>query len=312
VWDGNEVWLLTAGGALFAAFPNVYATVFSGFYLAMMLVLFCLIFRATSLEYRFKAGTGRSAKWWDAAFFLGSTVAALLLGVALGNIVRGIHIDAAGEYGGTFWNLLNPLALVIGLTGLAMIIVHGASWIAIKTDGALRSRAVAVRSVAHWVFLLLVAVATLCTALIVPDQAKAVVTNPVGIIAIIVLVLGLAAARWAMVTKKDGYAFAGSALGILGLVAIMAVGNYPSLVPAIDTPDRALTIANSASSHKTLLVMLIIACIGVPIVLAYTALVYKSFWGRVQTVAVAAGKAAGKGAAKNAKSGAKGGKKGGR
>ncbi len=294
VWDGNEVWLLTAGGALFAAFPAVYATVFSGFYLAMMLVLFCLIFRAVSLEWSEKAaGAKRGFRGWDLAFFLGSTVAALLLGVALGNVVRGVPVGLDGEFAGSFFDLLNPLALVIGLTGLAMIVVHGASWTAVKTDGALRARAAAVRSWAHWVFVLLVAVATICAALIVPEQAKAVVTNPVGIIAVIVLVLGIVLSRFAMMRKSDGLAFTGSAAGILGLVAIMAVGNYPALVPALGTPERSLTIANSASSHLTLLVMLIIACIGVPVVLAYTALVYKSFWGRVKT---AAGDAKGGGA----------------
>ncbi len=284
VWDGNEVWLLTAGGALFAAFPAVYATVFSGFYLAMMLVLFALIFRAVSLDYSEKAaGAKQGFRGWDLAFFLGSTVAALLLGVALGNIVRGIPIGLDGEFAGGFFDLLNPLALVIGLTGLAMIIVHGASWTSVKTSGVVRDRAVAVRSWAHWVFVLLVAVATICAALIVPEQAKAVVGNPVGIVALVVLVLGIAAARYGMMRKKDWLALIGSALGILGLVAIAAVGNYPAVVPALNTPERSLTIANSASSHLTLLVMLIIACIGVPIVLAYTALVYKSFWGKVKS-----------------------------
>jgi cytochrome d ubiquinol oxidase subunit II len=283
VWDGNEVWLLTAGGALFAAFPAVYATVFSGFYLAMMLVLFSLIFRAVSLDYSQKeAGAKAGFRGWDLAFFLGSTVAALLLGVALGNVVRGIPIGLDGEFSGGFLDLLNPLALVIGLTGLAMIIVHGASWTAVKTAGALRSRAVAVRSWAHGVFVLLVAVATICAALIVPEQAKAVVGNPVGIVALVVLVLGIILARYAMLRQKDGLALVGSAFGILGLVAIAAVGNYPAVVPAQGTPERSLTIANSASSHLTLLVMLIIACIGVPIVLGYTGLVYRSFWGKVK------------------------------
>jgi cytochrome d ubiquinol oxidase subunit II len=284
VWDGNEVWLLTAGGALFAAFPAVYATVFSGFYLAMMLVLFCLIFRAVSLDYSEKEKGGKTGfRGWDLAFFLGSTVAALLLGVALGNVVRGIPIGLDGEFAGGFFDLLNPLALVIGLTGLAMIIVHGACWTVVKTAGALSSRAAAVRSWAHWVFVLLVAVATICAALIVPEQAKAVVGNPVGIVALVVLVLGIVLARFAMMRKKDGLALVGSAFGILGLVAIAAVGNYPAVVPALGTPERSLTIANSASSHLTLLVMLIIACIGVPIVLAYTALVYRSFWGKVKS-----------------------------
>jgi cytochrome bd ubiquinol oxidase subunit II len=278
IWDGNEVWLLTAGGALFAAFPKVYATVFSGFYLALMLVLFSLIFRAVSLEFR---ATGGAARGWDLAFFLGSAVAALLFGVALGNVVRGIPIDAAGEFAGTFFSLLNPLALVIGILGLCMFIVHGASWAALKTEGALRARAAAVRSVAHWVFVLLVGVATVVTALVVPEQPKAVLGNPVGWVMLLILVVGIVGTRVSITRKRDGWAFLGSAAGILGLVGIMAVGNYPSLVPALDTPERSLTISNSASSDLTLTVMLIIAIIGVPLVLIYTAIVYRSFKGRI-------------------------------
>jgi cytochrome bd ubiquinol oxidase subunit II len=279
LWDGNEVWLLTAGGALFAAFPAVYATVFSGFYLAMMLVLFCLILRAVSIEY---GGKGTRTRGWDLTFFLASTIAALLLGVALGNIVRGVPIGADGEFSGNFFDLLNPLALIIGLTGLAMVVFHGACYACLKTEGALQKRATAVRSKVHWVFLVLVALATLAAGLIVPAHVKAVVTNPVGWVAILVLIVGLVAARYAMMRKRDGLAFCGSAFGILALVGIVAVGNHPALVPALDTPERSLTIANSHSSHLTLLVMLIITCIALPIVLGYTALVYKAFWGKVR------------------------------
>jgi cytochrome d ubiquinol oxidase subunit II len=260
IWDGNEVWLLTAAGALFAAFPKVYATVFSGFYLALMLVLFCLIFRAVSLEFRSQGG---SARGWDWAFFLGSTIAGLLFGVALGNIVRGIPIDAQGEFAGSFFDLLNPLALVIGILGLCMFIVHGASWVALKTSGELRSRAVAVRSVAHWVFIILVAVATVTAALIVPEQVKAVIGNPIGWVMLLLMTAGIVGARLGVAKKRDGIVFLGSAAGIAGLVGIAAVGNYP------------------ASSDLTLTVMLVIALIGVPVVLAYTILVYRSFRGRI-------------------------------
>ena len=278
IWDGNEVWLLTAGGALFAAFPKVYATVISGFYLAMMLVLFSLIFRAVSLEYRVP---GNKNTGWDWAFFLGSTVAALLFGVAFGNVIRGIPVDAHGEFAGNFFTLLNPFALLIGILGLCMMLVHGAAWIALRTQGALQKRAAAVLSIAHWVFVALAAVATIVAATAESGQARRVVGNPLGWIMIVVLVAGLVITRVFIARKRDGFAFIGSALGILGLVGIAAVGNYPNLVPALGNPERSLTVSNSASSHLTLLAMGIIALIGVPIVLAYTALVYSKFKGRM-------------------------------
>jgi cytochrome d ubiquinol oxidase subunit II len=201
--------------------------------------------------------------------------------VALGNIVRGIPIDAQGEFAGSFFDLLNPLALVIGILGLCMFIVHGASWVALKTSGELRSRAVAVRSVAHWVFIILVAVATVTAALIVPEQVKAVIGNPIGWVMLLLMTAGIVGARLGVAKKRDGIVFLGSAAGIAGLVGIAAVGNYPALVPALGTPERSLTISNSASSDLTLTVMLVIALIGVPVVLAYTILVYRSFRGRI-------------------------------
>ena len=199
----------------------------------------------------------------------------------MGNVVRGIPIDAQGEFAGTFFDLLNPLALTIGILGLCMFVVHGASWVALKTSGALRDRAAAVRSVAHWVFVALVAVATVTAALVVPEQVKAVIGNPFGWVMLLLLAAGIVGARVGIAWRRDGLAFLGSAAGIVGLVGIAAVGNYPALVPALGTPERSLTINNSASSDLTLTVMLVIALIGVPVVLAYTILVYRSFRGRI-------------------------------
>ena len=280
VWDGNEVWLLTAGGALFAAFPAVYATVFSGFYLAMMLVLFCLIFRAVSLEPRVQRQRNTA---WDWAFFIGSTLPALLFGVAIGNIVRGVPIDAQGEFGGTFFTLLNPFSLLVGVLGLSMFLKHGAAWIALRTDGALQRRGAKVLSVAHWVFIALFVVTTIVAATTQTDQVKRVIDNALGWIMIVVILAGIVLTRWGIARKRDGYAFIGSALDMLGLVGLMAVGNYPNLLPALNDPTRSLTVGNSHSSHLTLMVMGIIALIGVPLVLAYTALVYTKFKGRISS-----------------------------
>ncbi len=161
VWDGNEVWLLTGGGALFAAFPAVYASTFSGFYLAIMLVLFGLILRAVSIEYR-----GRDEgfkKMWDAAFFVGSLLPALLVGVAVGNVIRGIPLDAHGDYTGTFFQLLNWYSLLIGLLGLCAIVTHGAAWLAMKLDGPVQERAIKVRGISQIVCVLLFVLATVAT-----------------------------------------------------------------------------------------------------------------------------------------------------
>lgn len=279
VWDGNEVWLLTAGGALFAAFPAVYATVFSGFYLALMLVLFGLILRAVSLEFR--ARDEAWARVWDMAFFLGSAVPSLLFGVAVGNLVRGVPLDANGVYAGTFFTLLNPYALLIGLVGLAMFIAHGAAWAAVKTSGGLQARAIRVRSAAHWAFTALAVVATVATAWMVPQQFSRNLSGAAGLVMALLLAAGIVYARLEMARGRDSGSFLGSAASIIGLVGLWFAGNFPALVPALGDARRSLTIHNAASSSLTLTVMLTIALIGVPLVLAYTVIIYRVFAGKV-------------------------------
>ena len=277
VWDGNEVWLLTAGGALFAAFPAVYATVFSGFYLALMLVLFALIFRAVSFEFR-----TQDPAWgglWDWAFFLGSLLPALLFGVAAGNIVRGIPLTPGGLYAAGFFELLNPFALVAGLTGLAFFIAHGAGWLAIKTEGDLRGRVVAILKPAQYTFVALLAVLTLTTWLVVPQRFFAVLTSPAGWLGIVLTWGGVIAALLMSGRGKDLFAFYGTSASIVGLVVMWAAAIFPNIVPSLG-PGASMSIYAVSSSQLTLTVMLIIAVIGVPIMLAYTALVYSKFVGK--------------------------------
>lgn len=279
-WDGNEVWLLTAGGALFAAFSPVYATVFSGFYLALILVLAGLIFRAVSLEFR--SHDPAWSRFWDAAFIGGSALPALLFGVAAGNIVRGIPLDPAGDFAGSFFTLLNPFALLVGILGLAMFLSHGAAWAALKSEGALRDRAVALRSRLHWAFVVLLAATTAAAAIAAPDRFSTNLTRPLGWIAVAALVTGLVLARAAMLRERDLLAFAGSAISAVALVGLWAVGNFPYLVPVRGSAGgESLTAYNASSSDLTLTVMLSVAAIGVPVVLGYTALVYRVFRGRV-------------------------------
>jgi cytochrome bd ubiquinol oxidase subunit II len=282
VWDGNEVWLITGAGAIFAAFPMVYAMTFSGFYLAIMLVLFGLILRAVSLEFRH-----RDSSWsavWDGAFFLGSLVPALLVGVALGNVIRGVPMDAEGNYIGTFFDLLNPYALLVGVTGLSLIVQHGSAWLAVKSDGELHERALRYRRATFWICAVLAVATSVATILAVSRASDNVFGRPAGWLFLAITAIGLLSTIWQMM-KEGGElgSFLGSAVVIIGLAGIVAVGNFPDMVPARGTPAAtSLTVARAASEHLTLLVMLIIALVFVPIVLVYTTLVYRTFWGKTK------------------------------
>ncbi len=282
VWDGNEVWLLTGAGAIFAAFPMVYAMTFSGFYLAIMLVLFGLILRAVSLEFRH-----RDSAWapvWDGAFFLGSLVPSLLVGVALGNVIRGVPMDAQGNYIGTFWDLLNPYSLLVGVTGLFLIVQHGAAWLTVKSEGELHERALKWRRLTFWVCAVLAIATSLATILTVSRSSDLVFGRPAGWLFIAVALIGILYTVWAMY-KEGGElrSFIGSAIVIIGFAGIAAVGNFPDMVPARGTPPTtSLTVERAASGHLTLLVMLILALVFVPLVLLYTALIYKTFWGKTK------------------------------
>jgi cytochrome bd ubiquinol oxidase subunit II len=282
VWDGNEVWLLTGAGAIFAAFPMVYAMTFSGFYLAIMLVLFGLILRAVSLEFRHRDSAWASV--WDGAFFLGSLVPSLLVGVALGNVIRGVPMDVQGNYIGTFWDLLNPYSLLVGITGLALLTQHGAAWISIKSDGELHERAWRWRKASFWVCAVLAISTSVATILTVSRASDLVFGRPAGWLFLAIAVIGILYTVYAMYLKSSALqSFVGSAIIIIGFAGIAAVGNFPDMVPARGTPAAtSLTVERAASGHLTLLVMLILAVVFVPIVLVYTALIYKTFWGKTK------------------------------
>lgn len=282
-WDGNEVWLLTGGGALFAAFPHVYATVFSGFYLALMLVLFALILRAVTFEFRSRVESPRWRAFWDAVLCGSSFLPALLTGVAVGNLIRGVPLSADMEYAGTFFTLLNPFALLVGLTGLAMFVTHGALYLMMKTEGAVAQRAEqwAKRAWAAWLAL------TLLTMVAAPFAAPERYTDkPVAIWGLPLLVAGmLGLTRFHLARGDAGKAFTFSALSIGALMALFGASCFPYLVPASNGVQIAgyagLSIYNASASQRTLTVMAVIALIGVPIVLAYTAYIYRLFRGKV-------------------------------
>jgi cytochrome d ubiquinol oxidase subunit II len=281
VWDGNEVWLLTAGGALFAAFPPVYATAFSSMYLALVILLLGLIFRAASLEFRSKveSRTWRSA--WDVGFAVGSIVPALLFGVAAGNIVSGMPLDGAGHYTGTFLGLLGPHALLVGLTGLAMFATHGALYIVVKTDGELATRA---RTWAWWAWIALVAlfaVTTVAMLLARPRLLANFEAAPPLFLVPGLVVTGLVGIAAGLRRGRAVLAFLSSATTIAALVATAGISIFPYLVPALGQPELGLTIHDSSASMKSLQIMLVLAGLGMPLVLLYTVYIYRTFRGKV-------------------------------
>jgi cytochrome d ubiquinol oxidase subunit II len=282
VWDGNEVWLLTAGGALFAAFPPVYASVFSGFYMALMLLLLALIFRAVSMEFRGKVESDGWRRLWDLGFGLGSLLPAVLFGVAVGNIMRGIPLDGDGNFTGTFFSLLNPFALATGLLSLAAFVCHGAIYMGLKSEGELREsmRKAASRAWIGWVALYVGA--TIGTFFAAPHLFAGVLVNPLTWVAFLVLLAALIFVPVAIKSDKLGRAFVASAAALVAMIGLVGIGLYPDLVPALNDPELSLTIATHSSSERTLTTMLVIAGIGMPIVLVYTAFIYRTFKGKVK------------------------------
>ena len=282
VWDGNEVWLLTGGGALFAAFPVVYATVFSGFYLAFMLLLFALIFRAVSFEFRGKEESITWRKSWDWAFFLGSLLPAILFGVAIGNIMRGIPIDSEGIFRGSFLGLLNPYSLFIGIVSLTMFVWHGANYLTIKTESNLQIRAKKWAWQGWLVFLILYVIATVSTIYISPFLFEGLLSNILFWIILIVTLSGLFLSPYFLKQDKHSKAFFFSSLAIVGVISLLAVSLFPNLVPSSIDLLYSLNIYNAASTPRTQFTMLIIALIGMPFVIGYTIYIYRQFKGKVE------------------------------
>ncbi|MEJ5262393.1 MAG: cytochrome d ubiquinol oxidase subunit II [Ignavibacterium sp.] len=282
VWDGNEVWLVTGGGALFAAFPHVYATVFSGFYNAIILLLFMLIFRAVAIEFRSK----RPMKWWrqmwDVAFSIASILIAFLMGVALGNIITGIPLDANKEYIGTFWDMINPYTVLVGITTVALFMMHGAIYGVLKTEDELNKK------LRGWVnntiifFVICYVTTTMATLIYFPNMAKHFKDFPPLFILALLNMLAIANIPREIHHEREFMAFLSSAASIASLLALFAVGIFPNIVLSNPNPEFSLTIYNAASSSKTLTIMLIIAAIGFPFVLAYTISIYWIFRGKVK------------------------------
>ncbi|MFG3161686.1 cytochrome d ubiquinol oxidase subunit II [Streptomyces sp. NPDC048232] len=275
VWDGNEVWLLTAGGATFAAFPEWYATLFSGFYLPLLVILVCLIVRGVAFEYRVKRPEENWQRNWETAIFWTSLIPAFLWGVAFGNIVHGVKIDRDLEYVGTVWELLNPYALLGGLVTLTLFTFHGTVFTALKTVGEIRERA---RLLA-----LRVGLVTAVLALVFLVWTQAHTGNGKSLVALVVAVAALVAALVANQAGREGWSFALSGVTIVAAVAMLFLTLFPNVMPSTLNPDWSLTVTNASSSAYTLKIMTWLAVIATPVVLLYQGWTYWVFRRRIGT-----------------------------
>ncbi|MEV4944512.1 cytochrome d ubiquinol oxidase subunit II [Streptomyces sp. NPDC053755] len=279
VWDGNEVWLLTAGGATFAAFPEWYATLFSGFYLPLLLILVCLIVRGVAFEYRVKRPEENWQRNWEHAIFWTSLIPAVLWGVAFGNIVRGVKIDAQKEYVGTLGDLLNPYALLGGLVTLGLFTFHGAVFAALKTVGDIRVRA---RALALKLGL---ATAVLAVSFLAWTQADKGDTGSLA--AMIVAVVALVGAIGAIKAGREGWSFALSGVTIAAAVAMLFLTLFPNVMPSSLDPAWSLTVTNASSSPYTLKIMTWCAAVATPLVMLYQGWTYWVFRKRIGTQHIA-------------------------
>ena len=279
VWDGNEVWLLTAGGATFAAFPGTYALMFSYLYSALLLLLFSLIIRGVSLEFRNKLGGARWTGAWDAGIIIGSALPSLLLGVAFGNIFSGLPMDAAG-YHGSLLSLLNPYGLLTGMLFVLLFLTHGSLYVSVKTTGELSDRATALAG-KLWYGSLGVAVLFLAATAVFTKLYDNYLNTPVLLIAPALTVAALLGIKLFLAKGSPLAAFASSCVTILAVVATGVIGLFPNLIPSSIDAAYSLTIFNTSSSAYTLRIMTVVAFIFVPIVIAYKVWVYRIFRGKI-------------------------------
>jgi cytochrome d ubiquinol oxidase subunit II len=277
-WDGNEVWLLTAGGATFAAFPNWYATMFSGFYLALFLLLISLIFRGVAFEFRSKDTNPRWRHLWDWSIFIGSLLPPLLIGVAFANLVRGVPINAQMEYTGGFFNLLNPYALLAGVTSVVLCTLYGAIFLSLKTTGELVEKA-RKTSWRMWITAVIVMLLLLLGTYLQTDILTHLGVNP-GLVPVIGI-LAIASAGYFIRKKMDGWSFIMVAVSFIFTLMTMFYILYPRVMVSSSNPDWSLTIENAASSPYTLKVMTIVAVIFIPVVLIYQGWTYWVFRKRI-------------------------------
>lgn len=282
VWDGNEVWLVTFGGALFAAFPQAYAAAFSAFYTPLMLLILALIFRAVAIEFRSRHAAPGWRRTWDVAFFLASAAAPVIFGAAVANLMLGLPLGAEGDAHMPLLHLLRPYALLVGFLALAMFALHGAVWLLIKTEGELQEKVRRWVWTAAGVFFVLYFFTTAVTLVRVPRATANLGEAPWAWGVVLLNVLAAANVPRATYLRRYGQAFLSSALAIVALVSLFGLAQWPNLITSTHGPEFSITVRNGSSTPATLRNMAVIAALGMPFVLGYTGLIYWVFRGKVR------------------------------
>ncbi len=283
VWDGNEVWLVIVMGALFAGFPNVYATIFSGFYSLLMFMIAGLIFRAVAIEFRSKRESQKWRSLWDVVFSFSSILVGFVLGVLIGNMIRGIPLDANQNYMGDLVDLLHPYPVLVGVTTVSLFAMHGATFLNMKTEGDANAVVQKWINPSIFVFLFWYVITTFATLMYMPHMVAHFHSHPYLSIFPLLSFFAILNIPYQVRKKNDGWAFLSSCLSIALLLVLYGLGTYPTIVPStIDPLTNSLTIFNSASSQNTLKTLMIVVIIGVPLVLAYGWWIYHIFRGKVR------------------------------
>lgn len=283
VWDGNEVWLVIVGGALFAGFPEAYATIFSAFYNLVMILLAALIFRAAGIEFRSKLESPRWRRFWDGVFCIGSVIIAFGVGLVLGNLITGIPLDEHRDFVGSFGGFFNPYSILVGITTLALFMMHGAIYLVMKTEGQLHDRLRRWVKKTIFIFTTCYFITTVITHFYMPHMLAFLHESPWLIIIPLVAFGMIVNIPFQIYKGRDGWAFIYSCLSIAMLIVLFAVGTFPMLIRSSIYPEaNSLIVANAVSSDLTLKVLLIIVAIGLPLVFAYGVYVYRLFRGKVK------------------------------
>ncbi len=279
VWDGNEVWLITAGGVTFAAFPSAYAVMFSYLYTPLLILLYSLIIRGVAFEFRGKSDTVKWKRTWDAAIFIGSFLPALLFGVAFGNIFKGLPMDALG-YHGSFFSLLNPYGLLTGVLFVLLFVYHGSLWLTLKTSGHLNEKSAAL-SGKLWYGLLVTAAAFLVYTYFATPLFANFLKHPVWLIVPAVAVLSMIDSKLHLYKQQYFQSFIASCITVVTIIATGVIGLYPNLFPSNIDTQYSITIFNASSSLYTLKIMTVVVLVFIPMVIGYQIWVYRVFRGRV-------------------------------
>lgn len=282
VWDGNEVWLVIGGGTLFAGFPVLYASMFSAMYIPLMLFLLFIILRAISIEFRSKEPMKWWRNTWDISYSISSIMIALLLGIVLGNVLQGMPLNEQLEFEGSWLMFINPYAILVGIMTLLLMTVHGAIYLCIKTEGKLFEKVERLLMRSIILFIVIFILVSIYSLLYIPNLSDSFKSNYWLYTIPIIAILSIANIPRLTTKRKFKRAIAFSALTFSSLLVLVAIELYPSLIISSSDINNSITIYNASASEKSLGIMLLFVAIGIPLVITYTIIVYKAFWGKVK------------------------------